>query len=585
MISSAYLITARPLEAPAALVTSEFTEQDERRILNYVFALIDQKFDKSVQAPAPTLSHRFLSDEFKMVWVAFLKDREVIACKGVAVASPVTEAAFLSALKKATARSLEDNRFIDEIAKNDVKNLELVIHINRDIVPLHKTDLPYLKEKIELGVHAFKLELGDKGAWYLENVPIEFSWGLETSLKKLSEKAGLPADAYKDPGVKISMSNMLTFKGKRTGPSDDLYRYSILVRDEDVSNSLIARRLGLARDWFLNNVNPETKRVEYLYYPDTDTYSANTDVTKDIAFILRNLAVLYIVPDLNIFLNDRSLSGLVRDTTNYYVTKIKEAEDYSYLDIDGTSNISYNAFMIYNLLRQPDYPGSLEKAKKLAEWILTLQQQDGAYATTFGGSVAGKDYYPGEAMLALMRLFDATGDGRLLDSVARAFPYYRDYWRDNKNTALVPWHSQVYLLLARHTRDADVESFVYEMNDWIIDSYQIFTDVYPDKIGGFKKEDPRNSTSSYMEGVNDAYRTALLFNDEGHIKKYRDSIRKGIRFVLQMQFTPENAFWVKNPSRTIGGFRESLKSVDQRTDYTQHATSALLKTYNNGVFS
>jgi AMMECR1 domain-containing protein len=578
MISSAYLITARPLEAPAALITSEFTDRDERRILDYVFALIDKKFDMSVQAPAPALSHRFLSDEFKMVWVAFLKDREVIACKGVAVKSPVTEAAFLAALEKSTVRSLEDNRFIGEIARNDVKNLELVIHINRDIVPLRKTDLKHLQEEIELGVHAFKLDLDKKHAWYLENVPITNNWSLETSLKKLGKKAGLLTDAYKDPGVKISTSNMLTFKGKRTGTNHDLYRYSILIREQDITNDLIRTRLGLARDWCLNNVDPKTKRVQYLYYPATDTYLKDIDN-------LRSLALLYILTELNLFLGDNSLDRLIRDTTDYSQTKIKHSGDHVYMDFDGDVKIAYNAFMILALVRQPRYPGSLETAGKLAQWIVSLQRPDGSYDTSPNGKVTGIDYYPGEAMLSLMRLFDATGDGRLLDSVSRAFPYYRDYWRKKKSTAFIPWHTQAYFLLARHTLDTELGSFVYEMNDWLIDTYQILDDVYPDKIGGFWKRDPNNSTSSYMEGVNDAYTTALLFNDEEHIKKYRDSIRKGIRFVLQTQFTPENAFWVQNPKRAVGGFKESLKSVNQRNDYAQHATSALLKAYRNSIYT
>jgi AMMECR1 domain-containing protein len=578
MISSAYLITARPLEAPAALITSEFTDRDERRILDYVFALIDKKFDMSVQAPAPALSHRFLSDEFKMVWVAFLKDREVIACKGVAVKSPVTEAAFLAALEKSTVRSLEDNRFIGEIARNDVKNLELVIHINRDIVPLRKTDLKHLQEEIELGVHAFKLDLDKKHAWYLENVPITNNWSLETSLKKLSKKAGLLTDAYKDPGVKISTSNMLTFKGKRTGTNHDLYRYSILIREQDITNDLIKTRLGLARNWFLNNVDPKTKRVQYLYYPATDTYSKDTNE-------VRHLAVLYALPELNLILNDNSLDGLIRSTTDHYMTKISKTKDFSYVNFGDEAKIAHSAFMILSLIRQPRYPGSLETAKQLAEGIMSLQQPDGSYATTFNGATTGIDYYPGEAMLSLIRLFDETNDRRLVDSVVRAFPYYRDYWRNNKNTAFVPWHTQVYFLLARHTLDTELETFVHEMNDWLIDTYQIFDDVYPDKIGGFKKEDPRNSTSSYMESVNDAYRTALLFNNRAHIEKYRNSIKKGVRFVLQTQFTLENTFWVKNPTRAIGGFKESLKSVSQRNDYTQHATIALLKAFKNNIFS
>ncbi len=578
MVSSAYLITARPQEAPAALLTPDFADQDKRRILDYVFSLIDGKFSGAADVAVPVLSHRFAKDEFKMVWVAFLKDREVIACKGRVITSPITEATFLSAVKTATARSLDDNRFIDRISQNDMRDVELVVHVNRDIVRLSKTDLASLGKKIEPGVHAFELELGDKGAWYLENVPVTSNWSLETSLKKLGKKAGLPTDTYKDPNVKISMSNMLTFKGKRTGPSDDLYRYSILIRKEDVSNELIKTRLGSARDWFLNNVDPKTKRVRYLYYPVTDTYSrSNNEV--------RNLATLYILPELRYFLNDNSLDGLIADTTDYYVTKIKDTKDYSYFDLDGDSNISYNAFMILSLVRQPQYPGSLEMAGKLAEWIMSLQNPDGSYDTTFGDKVTGKDFYPGEAMLSLMRLFEETNDRRLADSVVRAFPYYRDYWRKNKNTAFIPWHTQTYFLLARHTLDIGLASFVYEINDWIIDSYQIFQDDYPDKIGGFWKSDPRNSTSSYMEGVNDAYRTAILFNDRAHIEKYRDSIIHGTRFMLQTQFTPENAFWVKNPTRAVGGFKESLKSVNERNDYTQHATSALMKVYRNNIYS
>jgi hypothetical protein len=54
--------------------------------------------------------------------------------------------------------------------------------------------------------------------------------------------------------------------------------------------------------------------------------------------------------------------------------------------------------------------------------------------------------------------------------------------------------------------------------------------------------------------------------------------------MLQIQFTPENTFWLKNPRRAIGGFKESLRRVNMRNDYTQHATSALLKAYRNKIF-
>ena len=49
-ISSACLITSRPTEAPAALATPDFIDEDKRRILDYVFGLIDSNFDGAAAA-------------------------------------------------------------------------------------------------------------------------------------------------------------------------------------------------------------------------------------------------------------------------------------------------------------------------------------------------------------------------------------------------------------------------------------------------------------------------------------------------------------------------------------------------------
>ena len=187
-------------------------------------------------------------------------------------------------------------------------------------------------------------------------------------------------------------------------------------------------------------------------------------------------------------------------------------------------------------------------------------------------------------MLALMKLYQQTHEERYLASVQAAFPYYRAYWRGNQNTAFVPWHSQVYLLLYQEAEDPELAEFVFEMSDWLIDTYQITEREYIDILGGLKKGNPRNATSSYMEGINDAYQLAVLVNDKEHQKKYAESIRNGVRFILQMQYNQENIFYLENPERAIGGFRESLVSNDQRNDYTQHALMALMKTYDNELF-
>ncbi|HEO65338.1 MAG TPA: hypothetical protein ENI73_05625 [Spirochaetes bacterium] len=136
----------------------------------------------------------------------------------------------------------------------------------------------------------------------------------------------------------------------------------------------------------------------------------------------------------------------------------------------------------------------------------------------------------------------------------------------------------------QETKNPELPRFVFEMNDWLINKYQIRESQYPDQIGGFPKRNPRNSSASYLEGINDAYSLAQLIHDEKHIAKYKKTIAMGVRFILHTQFTKENSFYVKNPSRVIGGFHGSLTSNVQRNDYTQHALMALIKTYRNGIF-
>jgi hypothetical protein len=54
------------------------------------------------------------------------------------------------------------------------------------------------------------------------------------------------------------------------------------------------------------------------------------------------------------------------------------------------------------------------------------------------------DYYLGEAILAFMKLYNKIGNKTFLDSSYKAFSYYKEYWRKNKNTAFILLPGQVY---------------------------------------------------------------------------------------------------------------------------------------------
>ncbi len=123
------------------------------------------------------------------------------------------------------------------------------------------------------------------------------------------------------------------------------------------------------------------------------------------------------------------------------------------------------------------------------------------------------------------------------------------------------------------------------VNDWLVNRYQIRNDIYQDKIGGFPQYNPQNSTSSYLEGIADAYLLAKNIEDNFHLMKYRKAIKLGVRFIVLTQYTENNAFYIENQKRTLGGFRHSLISNIQRIDYTQHAIMALMKIYDYNAFN
>ena len=578
LISSATLLgTKTPLNAIATKDILVFDEHDKRSILDYVYALIDAHFGKSEYVSTPRLSQIYSAQIYESVFISILRGGKVVACYGSSCKTQNQTDGIITAIKNSTAKCLRAKKSNGKLKVKYSKDIEIVVHLLENGVRVNNDNYENLSTSIELGIHSLKLESKNGYSWYLVHVPITRNWSLKTTLKKLSMKSDLPKYAYLSADTKLLTYDTSTFKGGRKGEIVDLYRYNIHVRDEDISQELLVERLILARDWLLENVNPTTNRLEYMYLPVSDTYSDENNNT-------RHLAVLSMMTELNIFLGDNSLKKLIKKSVDYYTTKIKSFENHSIIDFGNDSKISYSAFMILALVNLPEYSESIIKANSLAEGLLNQQRDDGSYNTSFIGKGKGIDYYPGEAMLSLMRLYEITNDQRLLESVKKAFPWYRSYWRGNKNTAFIPWHTQVYYILAQYDKDVNLKKFIYEMNDWLIDNYQIFESEYQDKIGGFKKKNPGNSTSSYMEGVNDAYATAKFFGDEEQILKYGESLRKGMRFVLQTQFTEENSFWCANPKRVIGGFRRSLTNSNQRNDYAQHAVYAIIKAYKYRAF-
>jgi AmmeMemoRadiSam system protein A len=97
---------------------------------------------------------------------------------------------YVSIHKNAVSAALEDYRF-RPVTAGELSGLEVHLSVLSPIRPIASLD------EFTLGAHGIILEKGAARAVYLPEVAVEQKWTKEETLDSLSEKAGLPSDAWK----------------------------------------------------------------------------------------------------------------------------------------------------------------------------------------------------------------------------------------------------------------------------------------------------------------------------------------------------------------------------------------------------
>ena len=326
------------------------------------------------------------------------------------------------------------------------------------------------------------------------------------------------------------------------------------------------RSLTLGGEWFLRNQNND-----FLYYE----YNLLEGEHKDTIHTVREMGALWSLTKLAHFFDDVRYSSLARKGVDFFENyfKYNDEGDFYYVEAEGEVKLAYSAFMILTFLEM-EHPQKDFYLEKFARGILLHQQSDGSLQTFFfSDRTDNVDYYPGEALLALMELYGYTGDQRYLDAVKKAFPYYVDYWRISRSKAFIPWHTQAYYLLYQETKDPLVADFVFEMNDYLLDNCQ-------------KEDFYRFATNSvYLEGLNSAYLLARELHNEARMICYSDAIRKAssILLTLQVSYPYGDPTQEHVSQEVLGGFKG--KDSMLRVDRNQHAVMALMGSYEAEIFN
>ncbi len=226
-------------------------------------------------------------------------------------------------------------------------------------------------------------------------------------------------------------------------------------------------------------------------------------------------------------------------------------------------------------------PRYLETMRGLGGWIAGAQHPDGRFVHKVeDGQIDDFEslYYPGEAIFGLMRLYALDPDPRWLEAARAGADYIiliRDI--DTPSSDLEHDHWFLYALDALHRVDPQAHDLVH-LRRLVLEilSAQHLDSVPDTWLGGYYNPPRSTPTATRSEGLCAAARLLRDLGDTRSAETVFEAVLWGISFQLQTQITEADTLFMANPSRAIGGFRESLLSGEVRIDFVQHNISALL---------
>jgi hypothetical protein len=224
----------------------------------------------------------------------------------------------------------------------------------------------------------------------------------------------------------------------------------------------------------------------------------------------------------------------------------------------------------------------VETRRALAGFMMKQQFEDGHFRSNADVSrETGKKlkreviYYPGEAVLALVRLYGIDPQPAYLDAARRGADYIvhvRDAYVSEDNQEHDHWISYAFNELYRVTHDEAYLAHAYKIARAIQKKQRTRSDM-PDLVGSFY-EGQTTPTSTRVEAY-DA--DIVLSRFAGKPDSWLiEPARQAAHWMLGQQFRSGDDYWLANPAKADGGVRESLFVQDVRIDYVQHAMSAWL---------
>ena len=335
---------------------------------------------------------------------------------------------------------------------------------------------------------------------------------------------------------------------------------------------------------YLKNMVPSDGRFVYVYYPGRNSISRSYN-------ILRHCGTIYSMLEVYEQTKDKELLKSAKKALDYAVRQMKDYTDDTVCIVeDDVLKLGGNGLAAIALSKYIEQTGDneyLEKLKKIGKWFQHIQAENGKfkfhkqyYSTR---KIIDKPcaYYPGEALLGIMRIYALTKDKSLVKTAVAGAKYIINI-RD-KDTSLKDTYHDHWLLYALneiHRQEQHPEFLTKSKR--IVKSMLLSMNNDPKKpeiIGSYYSNPRSTPTATRSEGILAAYRLFKDYNCKVESKEALDAVKMSILFQLRTQFRPENVLFFAVPEKVIGGFQRGPTNYSIRIDYVQHNISSIINLY------
>jgi hypothetical protein len=358
-----------------------------------------------------------------------------------------------------------------------------------------------------------------------------------------------------------------------------------------VTEQVVLQAVRLTQEHYFKHLVRKNGRMVYSFLPRENRQEKKYNILRHAGTVYAMLETCELLPDPGLMTSIRSTLQYLADAAVPVTCQHQECR--AIVEKDAIK-LGGNGLAIVALAKYTQITGRneyLPLMQDLARWIQLAQAESGRFAIHKQVFSTGEvtdfvsGYYPGEAMLAMARLYQLDGNERWLD-VAEGSAHYLINIRD-KGASLESIVHDHWLLYALNELYRERPHPQYLHHAMLIADAMVLHQIRdhaenPEYNGAYNLPHPRpesTPTACRSEGLCAAYQLVKALDLHEKAGVYRETIEAGLRFQLHTQLRPETTMFYRNPSFCMGAFTRSLTRDDLRIDFTQHNLSSLIGYY------